>query len=154
MKFAGTRLIRLIATFKVIKAILLVGVGVGALKLIHADISRFLEKWVAIFGLNPGSRHLGHLLLAAASLTPNKIEDLAVGSFLYAALFLTEGIGLWLLKRWAEWFTVISTSSLIPLEVYEICRHPSLPKVLVLTINAGVVGFLVYRIRVDRSNQV
>jgi uncharacterized membrane protein (DUF2068 family) len=154
MKSTDPRLIRLIAVFKVLKAILLIGVGVGALKLIHADVSSFLEKWVATFGLNPGGRHLGHLILTAATLTPTKLKDLATGSFIYAALFLTEGTGLWLMKRWAEWFTVISTSSLIPVEVYEICRHPSLPRVLVSMINIGVVGFLVYRIRVERSNTV
>lgn len=153
MKSTDTRLIRLIAVLKLSKAMLLIGVGVGALKLIHTDVSSLLEKWVTHFGLDPGSRHLGHLILAAANLTPNKIKDLAVGSFVYAALFLTEGVGLWLLKRWAEWFTVIITSSLIPVEVYEIFRHPSLTKVLVLMINIGVVGFLVYRLRVEQPKR-
>ena len=151
MKSTDSRLIRLIAVFKLLKAILLAVVGVSALKLVRADISTF-NKWVVRLGLDPGSRYVGHLILTAAVLTPTKIKDLAVGSFIYAALFLTEGIGLWLLKRWAEWFTVISTSSLIPVEVYEICRHPSLTKVLMSMINIGVVGFLVYRIRVKRSN--
>ena len=41
------------------------------------------------------------------------------------ALFLVEGVGLWLLKRWAEWLTVIITSSLVPIEIYEIHRHPT-----------------------------
>ena len=150
MKIVGTRLIRVVATFKLTKAILLIGVGVGALKLIHADIGSFLEKWVVTFELNPAGRQLGHLILSAATLTPNKIKDLAAGSFFYAALFLTEGIGLWLLKRWAEWFTVISTSSLIPVEVYEIYRHPNAGKVVVLVINLAVVAFLVYRIRIER----
>ena len=94
MKSTDTRLIRLIAVFKVFKAMLLVAVGVGALKLIHTDVSSLLEKWVHHFGLDPGSRYLGHLILTAATLTPTKIKDLAVGSFVYAALFLTEGIGL------------------------------------------------------------
>jgi uncharacterized membrane protein (DUF2068 family) len=61
-------------------------------------------------------------------------------------LFLTEGLGLWFLKRWAEWFTVIITSSLVPVEVYEIHRHPSAVKVVVLAINVAVVGYLLYRI--------
>ena len=68
-------------------------------------------------------------------------------SFIYAGLFLTEGIGLWLVKRWGEWFSVIITSSLIPVEVYEIYRHPSAIKGLVLIINIAVVGYLLYRIR-------
>jgi uncharacterized membrane protein (DUF2068 family) len=68
-------------------------------------------------------------------------------SFIYAGLFLTEGIGLWLMKRWAEWFTVIITSSLVPFEVYELYRDPSATKILVLVINVAVVIYLLYRIR-------
>jgi uncharacterized membrane protein (DUF2068 family) len=152
MKSTDTRLIRLIAVFKVFKAMLLIGVGVGALKLIHTDVSSLLEKWVTHFGLDPGSRYLGHLILTAATLTPNKIKELGVGSFVYAGLFLMEGIGLWRLKRWAEWLTVIITSSLAPLEIYEIYRHPTPAKTLVLFINLAVVGFLAHRIRVGRSD--
>ena len=78
---------------------------------------------------------------------PAQIKTLGVGSFLYAALFLAEGAGLWLEKRWGEWLTVIITSSLVPVEIYEIYRHPSAVKVAVLVINIGIVGYLINRIR-------
>jgi uncharacterized membrane protein (DUF2068 family) len=71
---------------------------------------------------------------------------LGLVSFVYAGLFLTEGIGLWLLKRWAEWFTVIITSSLLPFEIYEIHRHPTPIKIVVILINVAIVGYLLYRI--------
>jgi uncharacterized membrane protein (DUF2068 family) len=70
-----------------------------------------------------------------------------LGSFVYAALFVAEGTGLWLEKRWGEWLTVIITSTLIPVEIYEIYRHPSAVKVGVLVINVGIVAYLIYRIR-------
>jgi len=149
MKSTDTRVIRLIAVFKLLKAALLIAVGVGALKLLHTDFTSVLTAWVARLGLGPGSRYVGRILLQASTLTPNKLKDLGVGSFIYAGLFLTEGIGLWMVKRWAEWLTVIITSSLIPVEVYEIYRHPSAVKILVLIINIAVVGFLIYRIRVE-----
>ena len=56
------------------------------------------------------------------------------------------------MKPWAEWFTVIITASLLPLEVYEIHRHPTIPKVVVLVINIAVVGYLLLRIRRERSD--
>jgi uncharacterized membrane protein (DUF2068 family) len=34
-------------------------------------------------------------------------------------LELVEGGGLFYRKRWAEWLTVVATSLLVPLEVYE-----------------------------------
>jgi uncharacterized membrane protein (DUF2068 family) len=153
MKTSDTKVLRLIAIFKLLKAVLLIAIGVGALRLVHTDVTTLMEKWVARFGLNPGSRYVGHVILEAASLSPNRIKDLAVGSFLYAALFLTEGIGLWLTKHWAVWFSTIITSSLVPLEVREIYRHPASAKVLVLVINIAVVGFLIYRIRGQRTNK-
>lgn len=66
---------------------------------------------------------------------------------IYAALFLTEGIGLGLEKRWAEWLTVVITISLIPIEIYEIFHHTTPVKITVLLINIAIVAYLVYRIR-------
>jgi uncharacterized membrane protein (DUF2068 family) len=150
MKSSNSRLIRLIALFKLLKAILLIAVGVGALKLIHKDIATVLQHWATMLGLDPGNEYIDRILEKAANLSPNKIKGLGIVSFVYAALFLTEGIGLWLVKRWAEWFTVIVTSSLLPVEVYEIHRHPTPIKILVLMINIAVVGYLLYRIRSER----
>jgi uncharacterized membrane protein (DUF2068 family) len=151
MKSSDTRLIRLIALFKLLKAILLIAVGLGALHLLHRDIASVLAHWVKMLGLNPGGRYVDRVIQNAVALTPNTIRGLGVGSFIYAGLFLTEGIGLWLLKRWARWFTVIMTSSLIPLAIYEIYRQPTALKVLALIIDVAVVGFLVYRIRADAT---
>jgi uncharacterized membrane protein (DUF2068 family) len=147
MKSADNMLIRLIALFKLLKAVLLIAVGMSALHLVHRDVAAVAERLVTMFGVDSGNRYVAKALQKAADLTPNKIKSLGVVSFIYAGLFLTEGIGLWLVKRWAEWFSVIITTSLIPVEVYEIYRHPSAIKSLVLIINIAAVGYLVYRIR-------
>jgi uncharacterized membrane protein (DUF2068 family) len=151
MKSSDTRLIRLIAVFKLLKAILLIAVGVVALRMIHTDITDVLAEWVARLGLDPGGRFVGRALLKTAALTPSKVRDVGLGSFVYAGLFLIEGVGLWLVKRWAEWFSVIITSSLVPVEVYEIHRRPTALKVLALLINLAVVGYLLHRVRSERS---
>jgi uncharacterized membrane protein (DUF2068 family) len=140
-------MLRLIAVFKLLKTTLLIALGIGALKLIHMDVATVMEHFVLRLGLDPGGRYVGSALEKAANLTPDKVESVAIGSFIYAALFLTEGIGLWMLKRWAEWLTVIITSSLLPVEVYEIFRHPSAGKVLVFILNIGIVGYLIYQMR-------
>jgi uncharacterized membrane protein (DUF2068 family) len=150
MKSADNRLIRLIALFKLLKSVLLIAVGMSALHLLHTDVASVVEHGVKLLGLNPGNRYVDRALQKVSNLTPDKIKSLGVGSFIYAGLFLTEGIGLWLVKRWAEWFSVIITSSLVPLEVYEIYLHPSPIKSLVLIFNVAVAGYLVYRIRNER----
>jgi uncharacterized membrane protein (DUF2068 family) len=146
MKSSQDRLIRLVAAFKLLKAALLIIGGIGLLKLIHMDVSTELDHWIARLGFDPGSHYVDLAIQKATNLSPHKIRDLGLVSFVYAALFLTEGIGLWLLKRWAEWFTVIITSSLVPFEIYEIHRHPTAIKIIVLAINIAIVAYLLYRI--------
>jgi uncharacterized membrane protein (DUF2068 family) len=147
MKSSGNRLIRLIALFKLLKAALLITVSMSALHLFHKDVASVAEHWVAVLGLDPGNRYVDKALQKVADLTPQKIRNFGIVSFIYAGLFLTEGIGLWMVKRWAEWFSVIITTSLVPVEIYEIHRHPSAIKCLVLIVNIAVVGYLIYRIR-------
>jgi uncharacterized membrane protein (DUF2068 family) len=60
---------------------------------------------------------------------------------------LTEGTGLFLRKRWAEYFTIIATSSFIPLEIYEIVRRVTLGKIILLLINLAVVVYLAVEVR-------
>jgi uncharacterized membrane protein (DUF2068 family) len=148
MNSPDAKLVRLIALFKLLKAALLIGLGIGALKMFHQDVTSALEHWVLLLGLDPGNRYVDLALQKAANLSPNKIRGLGIGSFLYAGLFLTEGVGLWMMRRWAEWLTVIITSSLVPVEVYEIYHRPTPIKVLVLIINLAIVGYLLYRIRI------
>jgi uncharacterized membrane protein (DUF2068 family) len=152
MKTSQTRVVRLIALFKLLKGVLLIALGVAALKLLHADIASLVEGLARMLGVDQNSRFVGRALLAAAALTPNRVRDLIVGSFLYGGLFLTEGIGLWLLKGWAMWFTVIITGSFLPVEIYELARHPSAGKVGVLVINLAVVAYLIRRIRDGHSS--
>jgi uncharacterized membrane protein (DUF2068 family) len=140
----------LIALFKLVKAALLIAVGVGALKLLHKDVAGAVEHWVELLRLDPNNHYIDTALEKASNLTPDKIKELGLGSMIYAGLFLTEGIGLWLEKNWAEWLTVIITSSLIPIELYEIYRNPTPVKIAVLLINVAIVAYLVYRIRQKR----
>ncbi len=147
MKSSDRTILRLIAIFKLLKAIALIAIGIGALKLLHRDVFITLEHWIVMSGLDPGNRWVERGIEKASNLSHAKVRGLGIVSFIYAGLFLTEGIGLWLMKRWAEWFTIIITSSLVPVEIYELYRHPSASKILVLIINIAVVIYLIYRIR-------
>jgi uncharacterized membrane protein (DUF2068 family) len=145
MHTSGSRVIRLIAVFKLAKAAALIVTGVGILKMMHMNVAGELDHWIVRLGLDPGGHYVNEAIEKATRLSPHRIGELGLVSFVYAGLFLTEGLGLWFLKRWAEWFTVIITSSLVPVEVWEIWRHPGAVKAIVLGINLAVVGYLVYR---------
>jgi uncharacterized membrane protein (DUF2068 family) len=116
-------------------------------------VGAFAEHWVRFLHLDPGNRYVEAGLAKVSRLSPAQIRNLGLGGLFYAALFLTEGTGLWLRKRWAEWLTAIITSTLIPLEIYEIWRRPTAMKVVATVINVAIVGYLIYRIRHDDGSQ-
>ena len=79
--------------------------------------------WVAHLHLDVDNRYVDRALGKLLSLDDPKLKAISAGTFFYSALLLTEGIGLWLKKRWAEYFTIIATCSFIPLELYEIAKR-------------------------------
>ena len=151
MKISDDRILRMIAVFKFFKAAMLIALGLGAFRLLHRDLGALAEHWVEALRLDQGGRLVTLGLAKVSKVRPDQIRKLGLVSFLYAALFLAEGTGLWMRKLWGEWLTVIITGSLVPLEIYEIYRHPSWVKVAVLVINLAIVGYLISRIRGRRT---
>jgi len=77
----------------------------------------------------------------------------SAGSFFYSGLLLTEGFGLWFERRWAEYLTIIATSSFIPLEVYELTRRVNDIKLWVLVINLAIVWYLIRTLRREHKSK-
>ena len=140
-------IILLIAMFKLAKGLLLVAVGIGALKLLHHDVASSLAHWVAVLRVDPDNRYINKLVAWLLAVNRRKLEEISVGTFFYATLFLTEGTGLALGKRWAEYFTIIVTGSFIPLETYELFRRFSVGKLIVVATNVAVVLYLALRLQ-------
>ena len=144
--------LRFIAAFKLFKGLVLFAAGVGAVKLLHKDLAFEFERWADIFRVDPNNHYIHHLLESLSILDDRKLRELSVGTFFYSALLLTEGTGLLLGKRWAEFFTIIATSSFIPLEVYELTKRVSWARLVVLLLNIVVVAYLVIELRRNRKN--
>jgi len=142
-----SRGLMLIAAFKLLKGFVLIAVGIGALRLLHRDVAEVADQWVNAFRVDPHNRYIIWLLAKLSNVNDHKLRELSVGTFIYAAVFLTEGTGLALHKRWAEYFTIITTSSFLPLEVYEIIHHATIAKGVALVINIAVVIYLVRELK-------
>lgn len=140
-------LLRLIAFFKFVKAALLIATGIGAFRLAKNDISAYAAHLVFKYHLNPGNHFVAEALARAANMTPKRVHEIGLVAFVYAALFTIEGVGLWSLKRWGEWITVIITGSLLPFEVYELWHRPTWSKTGVLIINAAILLYLIRRLK-------
>jgi uncharacterized membrane protein (DUF2068 family) len=144
---AHGRGLRLIAVFKLLKGFALLALGIGALKLLHKDVEAIAVHWINVFQVDPHSYYMNLLLAKLSILDDRRLKELSVGTFIYSAIFLTEGTGLALGKRWAEYLTIISTASLLPVEIYELGRHASIGKVVALLINLAVVAYLAFELR-------
>jgi uncharacterized membrane protein (DUF2068 family) len=143
--------LRLIAAFKLLKGFALLAVGIGALRLLHKDVAGILEHWINIFRVDPHNHFINLLLEKLSIMDDRRLKELSVGTFVYSAIFFTEGIGLALGKRWAEYFTIITTASFLPLEIYELVKHVSAGKMFALLINLAVVAYLVNEVRTSRK---
>jgi uncharacterized membrane protein (DUF2068 family) len=150
-KIKGSRGLLLIAAFKLIKGLALLALGIGALKMLHKDVAAEIGQWIDVLRVDPHNHYIQMLLDKLGMVDDRKLKALSIGTFFYSALFLTEGVGLALRKRWAEYLTIISTASLLPLEVYEIVKRASAPKIVVLLANIAIVVYLVLEVRRTRT---
>src|ERR1700721_2764911 len=137
----------LIAAFKLLKGIALIAVGIGALHLLHKDVATIVDHWINAFRVDPHNRFIHWLLAKVPLVDDKKLKELSVGTFIYAAVFLAEGTGLALRKRWAEYFTILTTGSVPSLEVYQTIQHVTGAKIAATVINIAVVVYLVWEIR-------
>lgn len=142
--------IKVIIVERIVKSTVLVILSIA---LLVAGNKGWLDAWADTaenqLNLNVGHDIIQQLLLRALVYIGNfnHITLLAISAMLYAALEGTEGVGLAMRRRWAEYLTVIATGILIPYEVYEVVRHPTLFKTGALLLNLAVVGYLAYRKR-------
>jgi uncharacterized membrane protein (DUF2068 family) len=139
--------LRTIAVYKLIKVLLLLALAWGEVRLRDSSIVDRLVIWVS--ERPHGIEHdvVTHLLQWLSGLTSSRMHALRIVTLVYAAVFATEGIGLWMQKRWAEWLTVVVTASLIPLEVWEVIFRPNLGKVAILVANITIVVYLIWHVR-------
>jgi uncharacterized membrane protein (DUF2068 family) len=148
------RILTLIALFKFGKALLLIALGLGALQLIRSDVREQANSMFEALGSSIDVAPVLKVLRQIGALAPSRLRLIGGGAFLYAALFLTEGIGLWRQRRWAEYLTVIATASFIPFELFELTRRLTYPRASALLINIGVLAYLIWRLQHPTSWQV
>ncbi len=94
-------------------------------------------------GYNIDNSKLVGLIQHALTLSPNAIKLLASGLAAYAVIELIEGTGLWLAKRWGEYFAMVATSLGLPYEIYDLSSKITVTRALFFAINLALVLYLV-----------
>ncbi len=144
--------LRLLAAERLVRALLMVLVGYAILRFRRSEeaVQRLFDRAVPAarpladvlhLDLNhsPTIEHLRHLLYTR----PKTLLLVAVLLFGYAAVQIVEAVGLWLLKRWGEYFAVVATSAFLPLEIYELTERITVLRIGALVLNLGAVAYLV-----------
>jgi uncharacterized membrane protein (DUF2068 family) len=131
-----------IGVLKLLKAVLFVSMGFGVIKLLHKDVADVLLRAFMALRFDPENRIVNMLLEKSALLSPHRLKEISYAIFLYAALDTIEGTGLVMEKVWAEYFTLILTGCFLPWEFYEIIRHVSTWKIVLILLNLAVFVYL------------
>ena len=149
------RYLKLIAVFKMLKGLLLLSLGVSLIFL--NSKTRWMDSlsdWATDELLVVHSKTLHYLLNQLQNmLTGGHLRATGVLSLFYSGILFTEGIGVYLQKRWAELLMVIATSALIPLEIHHLFVRPSITAIVVLIVNCFIVWFLYRVLRRERPRQ-
>jgi uncharacterized membrane protein (DUF2068 family) len=141
--------LRLIAAWKAAEGFLLLGVGLALLFLdVHGTwlgaIVAWVERELLLIHFNPLLfllRQLEDFLLGG------HLRSAASLAIVFAAVHITEGVGVWFGQRWAEWLMVVATAGLIPLEIAHLVAHPTLAKLGIIAVNIAVVLYLIAVLR-------
>jgi len=137
----------LIGALKLAKAALFISIGFGILRLLHKDLVEVLTRVAMALRFDPESHFVNLVLDKVNLINDHRLKQISAAVFCYAALDITEGVGLILEKPWAEYLTLALTAAALPWEFFEIARHPSWLKAGFSLINVLVVIYLVFHVQ-------
>ena len=144
------RTLRVIAVFKLLKALVLFTAGLGALGLLRDSWTDAVVDMLHQMALEHGRRLASELAERGAALidsaSPRRLTEVAIGCFVYGGVFLVEAVGLWTKRRWAEYLTTIMTASLLPFEIEALIHKATFERGLALALNLAIVAYLVFHL--------
>jgi uncharacterized membrane protein (DUF2068 family) len=154
-------LMRALAIERAFRCVVFLLVAVGVLKvsgsrerLQHAldrDLP-LLKPLANQIGWDPENSKLVRHIANAFALSSSTLQWIAVGLAAYALIELIEAVGLWLMKRWGEYFAVIATSVFLPLEIYELTEKITATRLIALLVNIVAVIWLLWSKRLFGLN--
>ncbi len=145
------RWLEFIGVLKLIKGAFFVALGFGLLRMLHHDLYLFALQAVEALHLDPDRQAIATLLDKVTLLNDHRLKQLSAVVFIYAGLDFIEGTGLVLEKRWAEYFTLILTVALLPLEAIKLIHHPNHWTVVLLLANILIAIYLAWLVLPKRQ---
>ncbi|HEX9078234.1 MAG TPA: DUF2127 domain-containing protein [Desulfuromonadaceae bacterium] len=136
--------LHVVALFEGAKGVLVLAVGFELLSFIHKDIHEAAMRLVEHLHFNPASHYPRIFLDLTEHINDTRLWSMALAAAAYSVVRLVEAVGLWQKKAWAEWFGVLTGGMYIPVELFEVARKATWPRVTVLAVNSVVVSYLLF----------
>lgn len=139
---------RLIIAYKAVSAVLLLAVALLLLGIIvDRDWGERVRMVIVLTGLRADNHLFRSGLLRFGLLGRRSTTALGMISLLYAMLETIEVLGLLNRRRWAEYLVLVATLLLLPYECFELVRHVTVSKLLVVVVNVAIAVYFVKRKR-------
>ena len=135
--------LRIIAAVKLAKGVALAGVALGLFSIVHRDLDQLAQQFIEFMRISPENHYARLLLEKAGVIEPHSILKAGIATAFYAAILLSEGVGLWIGASWAEYVVVVTTGFFVPEEILSMVHHPSPAKVLMIAANAAILCYVV-----------
>jgi len=148
----GALILRIFAIERFLRALVfgVLAYGVWQYKYSRLTIEQAFERKLPIvrtlfrqLGFNINHSKLVGLIQRAFTLSPRVLSYLAIGLAAYVVIELIEGVGLWLGKRWGEYFAMVATSIFLPYEIYDMTTKITVTRVAFFLVNLALVVYLV-----------
>lgn len=143
--------LRSVAIFEAAKGLVVLLAGFGLLALAHHDVQALAERFIVRMHVNPAHHYPRVFLEAAAHVTDARLRIVAGLALAYTIVRFVEAWGLWWERKWAEWFALFSGGLYLPIEIYEMARHPTWIKAAVIVVNALIVLFMIRVLHLSRK---
>ena len=146
-------IMRLLAAERILRAVLLVVIAVLVVRFrdSRAELQAAFDNELVILrplatqlGWNLDGSDLLHGVDRVFAFSTATLTWIVAGLFGYSCLLLVESYGLWMVRRWGEYFSVVVTGVFLPWEIYEVLDRATALKAILLVINIAAVAWLVW----------
>lgn len=143
--------LRLLAAERLVRGVLIGLAAYAVLRYSHSEdaLRTLFEKdlpaakpLAKVFGYNLDNSSIVREIRKLLLIKPSTLHIVAIVLAVYAAIELCEAVGLWLLKRWGEYFAAVATAIFLPYELYDIIERVTIIRVGAFVINVAAVVYL------------
>jgi uncharacterized membrane protein (DUF2068 family) len=131
-----------IIVYKIFVAILLAITAIALLLTLKNH--QYLEAFSESYMLEVKHQIINWFLDKLVLINPRTLKFSGIAFSIYSILTAIEAIGLWYEKAWARFLVLGLVGLSIPLEVYELIQKITPIKLIILVINVGILGYLLF----------